>query len=193
MADKYDVPRLRTLVVERLRTDCDPRKDESDFIEALRVVDGCTAENTIWDLLVPKVKANLHTLLKNEVFRDVVKEQSALTFQLLSAFALSSEDQSPSQPKSHPVANAEMPDLKRPRYSEGPQQSPVSNPVAPLSGAPVTPSISVQPTPPITWPSFGQSLGGQQSSASGYPLPSSSSRGGPFPSIGRGRGRGRES
>ena len=80
MADKYDVPRLRTLVVERLSLACDPRKNESDFIEALRVVDGCTAEDTIWDILIPKVKANLQTLLKNEVFKDFIREQSALTF-----------------------------------------------------------------------------------------------------------------
>jgi hypothetical protein len=122
MADKYDVPRLRALVVSRLDTVCDLRKDEIDFIEALRVVDGCTANNTIWDILLPKAKANLQTLLKNEMFKEVIKEQSALTFQLLDSFASGSQDQSLSEHKTRAVADAEAPDAKRPRLLSNHQQ-----------------------------------------------------------------------
>lgn len=117
IADKYDVPRLRTLVVERLATACDPRKDECDFIEALRVVDGCTAENTIWNLLVLKAKANLQTLLKNEVFKELIKEQSALTFQLLNSFASDSHAPSSNEPSS--VGQTDTSARKRSKPSEG--------------------------------------------------------------------------
>jgi len=202
MADKYDVPRLRALVVSRLDTVCDPRKDEIDFVEALRVVDGCTANNTIWDILLPKAKANLQTLLKNEIFKEVVKEQSALTFQLLSSFASSSQDQSSSAPKSHAVADAEAPDPKRPRVS-GDSCIPRA---APFSATPTISSPTVQSNDPTPLRfQFEHSLSGRPFPTIGYPQPGGAVRGGPsmtggargglpnFPDRGRGRGRGRGS
>lgn len=41
IADKYDVPALRKLALQRLVETCHPRRDERDFIGALRVVDEC--------------------------------------------------------------------------------------------------------------------------------------------------------
>ena len=163
MADKYDVPRLRTLVVERLSLACDPRKNESDFIEALRVVDGCTAEDTIWDILKPKVKANLQTLLKNEVFKDVIREQSALTIQLLHSFASGSQAPPPDEFKSVPSVDSETPNLKRSRLSEDEQQTPRTNPIPPPTAAQVAPtSLFQQSTSTPNLGSFGQGPSGQQ-------------------------------
>lgn len=45
IADKYDLPALCKLVVQRLVETCDLRTDEADFIEASRVVDDCTFDN----------------------------------------------------------------------------------------------------------------------------------------------------
>lgn len=87
IADKYNVPPLRSLVTTRLGAICDPKKDENDFIEALRVVDECTADNTIWDILIPKLKANLPVLLESPFFQKVVTEQPIMNLQILRSFA----------------------------------------------------------------------------------------------------------
>ena len=199
MADKYDVPRLRTLVVERLSAACDPQKDESDFIEALRVVDGCTAEDTIWNILIPKVKANLQALLKNEAFRDVVREQSALTFRLLDSFASGPRAQASDEFKSAPPVDSETPNRKRSRLSESEQQTPGTNSIPPPTAAPAAPkSLSQQITSTPNSSSFGQGTTSfvqgslrQQISGTATPSSNNSSRGGVFDWEGRGRGRGR--
>lgn len=87
IADKYDVPPLRSLVTERLDSMCDPAEDENDFIEALRAVDEHTSDNTIWNILIPKLKASLPVLLENHFFEEVVMEQPAMNLQLLRSFA----------------------------------------------------------------------------------------------------------
>lgn len=192
MADKYDVPRLRTLVVERLSAACDPQKDESDFIEALRVVDECTADDTIWNILMPKVKANLQALLKNEAFRDVVRKQSALTFRLLDSFASGPQAQSPDEFKAVPAVDSETPNRKRSRLSEGEQQTPGTNSIPPFTAAPAAPtSLSQQTTSTPNLSSFVQGLSRQQTSGTGTLSSNNSSRGGVFDWEGRARGRGR--
>ena len=85
VADKYDVPRLRSLILERLDATCNPEQ-EAAFIDAILVVDEYTSNNAVWDILLPKIRANLQTLLKNEAFRDVVMSQPAMTLQLLDSF-----------------------------------------------------------------------------------------------------------
>lgn len=170
---------------------CDPCKDETDFIEALRVVDECTAENTIWDLLVPRVKANLQTLLKNEAFKEVVKEQSALTFQLLGSFASGSQAQ-PSSDGESPVYSAvelETPARKRSRLSEGQRESNNITSVAPA------PNFQQNTSTP-TRGSFGQGIAGLPPASPfrrGILSGGQGARGGPDSFLGRGRGRGRGS
>lgn len=110
---KYNVPELRTLVTNRLSETCDPENDDADFIGALRVVDECTADNAIWDILLPKVRVNLQTLLKNQVFKDVVMQQSTMTLQLLASLAPSSRGPSPERARSRPSADFENPASKR--------------------------------------------------------------------------------
>jgi hypothetical protein len=87
LADKFAVPALCKLAVQRLVETCDPQKNEADFIEALRVVDDCTVDDTIWDFLLTKAKRNLQTLLNSESFRELVLEHSKLTYELLGSYA----------------------------------------------------------------------------------------------------------
>lgn len=114
MADRYGLAPLRSLVVQRLAETCNPLEDEIDFIEALRVIDECTAaDDTIWDLLLPRVKANMQALLKNEIFKQVVSEQSALNLRLLDSFSASASIQSPDESGTLSPANLPRPSSKR--------------------------------------------------------------------------------
>lgn len=117
VADKYDVPPLRSLILERLDAICDPLEHETDFIDALRVVDDCTADDVIWEILLPKLKTNLQTLLKNQTFREVVTEQSAMTLQLLDSLAPDPRISSPEKSKARPLADVESPFSKRNKTS----------------------------------------------------------------------------
>lgn len=72
LADKYDLPPLRSLVVRRLHELCNPTTDIDQFIAVLRVVDACTAEDTLWDILVPKVSDHIGLLLKDQSFQELV-------------------------------------------------------------------------------------------------------------------------
>lgn len=83
IADKYDVSELRTLVVERLKNVCEPAEDPDDFVAVLRVTDACTADKAVWNVLLPKAKANIALLLKNESFRELVSEIPTLALSLL--------------------------------------------------------------------------------------------------------------
>lgn len=83
LADKYDVPPLRSLVVRRLHELCNPVTDIDQFIAVLRVVDACTAENTLWDIMVPKVSDNIALLLKDQSFQELVMECPRLTLSVL--------------------------------------------------------------------------------------------------------------
>jgi hypothetical protein len=83
IADKYDVPPLRLLVLQRLDNICDPTTNIEGFIALLRVADACTAERSLWDILLPKVLDNITLLLQHESFQDLVVELPSLTLQLL--------------------------------------------------------------------------------------------------------------
>jgi hypothetical protein len=83
LADKYDVPPLRGLVVRRLKLFCDPTINIEEFVAVMRVTDACTAENTIWDVLLPLAKSNIGLLLANESFRELVVEIPTIALSLL--------------------------------------------------------------------------------------------------------------
>jgi hypothetical protein len=82
-ADKYDVPPLRRLIVQRLEELCDPVEDLDDFVAVLRVTDACTADRALWDILLPKAKTNITQLLQDESFRELAMELPSLTLPLL--------------------------------------------------------------------------------------------------------------
>jgi speckle-type POZ protein len=83
LADKYDLPPLRSLVAQRLDDVCDPTTSIDEFVAVLRVVDACTAERTLWDIMVPNVSTNLALLLKDQSFEELVMECPSLTLPLL--------------------------------------------------------------------------------------------------------------
>ena len=83
LADKYDLQDLRTLVVERLNHICEPTDNVDEFIAVLRVTDACTAEKRLWNILLPKVRANITLLLEDETFQELVMEVPSLTIPLL--------------------------------------------------------------------------------------------------------------
>lgn len=109
VADKYDVPRLRSLILERLNETCNTQHVPT-FIDALLVVEQYTSDNAVWDILMPKIKQNLGTLLKNEAFRDVIMSQPAMTLQLLGSFASGAQLPGHSPPGSftstHPMSTS---------------------------------------------------------------------------------------
>ena len=83
IADKYDVPPLRRLILQRLEELCDPVKDLDDFVAVLRVTDACIADRALWDILLPKMKTNITQLLLDESFRELAMELPGLTLPLL--------------------------------------------------------------------------------------------------------------
>jgi hypothetical protein len=93
IADKYDVPPLRELVVQRLDEFCHPLDDMDDFIAALRIVDGHTAEDTLWEVFLPKMHEDLEILVQDCKFREVLVEQPTVAIRLLAHIA--ADGQSP--------------------------------------------------------------------------------------------------
>lgn len=83
IADKYNVKPLRRLILHRLDELCNPATDLDDFVAVLRVTDACTADGTLWDILLPKVRANITLLLRDEAFQELVMELPSLTLPLL--------------------------------------------------------------------------------------------------------------
>jgi hypothetical protein len=83
IADKYDVASLRELIVAQLKVLCDPAKRPYEFVTAMRVTNVCTADNTLWDVLLPKAKSNIGLLLANETFRELVVDMPTLALCLL--------------------------------------------------------------------------------------------------------------
>lgn len=84
IADKYMVPKLRSIALKNLTDTCDPAKDADDFIDALKVVDECTADDSIWNILLPRAKTHMQALLAKEYFMDTIMEQKTLVSLLLS-------------------------------------------------------------------------------------------------------------
>lgn len=83
IADKYDVSGLQQLVAQRLDDTSNPAKNVDEFVALLRVADACTAESTVWDILLPKVLDNITLLLQHESFQEFVTESPGLTLRLL--------------------------------------------------------------------------------------------------------------
>jgi hypothetical protein len=72
---------------------CHPLEDMDDFIAALRIVDSHTAEDTVWNIFLPKMEEDLEILVQDCKFRGVLVEQPTVAIRLLAHIA--AEDQSP--------------------------------------------------------------------------------------------------
>ncbi|KAL1583206.1 hypothetical protein WHR41_07960 [Cladosporium halotolerans] len=84
-ADKYNVPALRDLVLGKLSIRCDPVTNAKDFISALEVIGEATANDAIWDALLPKAKRHLTALLQEQDFQKLVADQPSFALKLLEA------------------------------------------------------------------------------------------------------------
>jgi len=93
IADKYDVPHLRTLAKLRLQKAFNMQtalKDHTDLIETVRAVDECSphrfsieGENGLWAVMLPVMKSNIAVLLQDEAFKELLLELPDLNFRLL--------------------------------------------------------------------------------------------------------------
>lgn len=93
IADKYDVPHLRTLAKLRLQKIFNPQtalNDHADFIETVRAVDeytphrlGLEGEHGLWVVMLPVMKRNITVLLQDRAFKELLLELPDLNFRLL--------------------------------------------------------------------------------------------------------------
>lgn len=90
-ADKYNVPALRDLVLGKLSIRCDPVTNAKDFISALEVIGEATANDAIWDALLPKARKHLTTLLQEQDFQKLVADQPSFALKLLEAVDLNAK------------------------------------------------------------------------------------------------------
>jgi hypothetical protein len=93
IADKYDVPPLRTLAKQRLWRTFNPQvalENHADFIDTIRAVDECTPHRLglegggeLWGVMLPVMKTNMGILLQDEAFKQLLLELPDLNFRLL--------------------------------------------------------------------------------------------------------------
>jgi hypothetical protein len=110
IADKYDVPHLRTLAKLRLQKPFNTHtalEDHADLIETVRAVDECSPHrfnleggNGLWAIMLPVMKSNITALLQDEAFRELLLELTDLNFRLLAM--LDSAPAAPERPAKKP-------------------------------------------------------------------------------------------
>ncbi|TKA73843.1 hypothetical protein B0A55_07618 [Friedmanniomyces simplex] len=84
LADKYDVPALRSLAVAQLTRLLDPKRENLEgFLAAIRAIDECTADNTLWEIVIPRIVGNMAWLVEEEGFFALVQEMPGLNRKLL--------------------------------------------------------------------------------------------------------------
>ncbi|KAK4545961.1 hypothetical protein LTR36_002525 [Oleoguttula mirabilis] len=76
IADKYDVPPLRDLAAQKLRSVCQPATNLDDYISAIQTADELTnpKDTTLWEILIPKMIENIGVLLADPRSREVITE-----------------------------------------------------------------------------------------------------------------------
>ncbi|KAK4502624.1 hypothetical protein PRZ48_006050 [Zasmidium cellare] len=90
VADKYDVPHLRTLATNRFKISCETTLlNVPAFVEAIYAIDECCnpEDRTLWDIVMPILKSNMVPLLEHEEFRAMIKDKDELNFELLRLLA----------------------------------------------------------------------------------------------------------
>ena len=110
IADKYDVPHLRTLAKLRLQKTFNTHialEDHADLIETVRAVDeytpqrlGLGGEDGLWAVMLPVMKNNMAVLLQDEAFKELLLELPDLNFRLLAM--LDSAPAAPERPAKKP-------------------------------------------------------------------------------------------
>ncbi|KAK5682738.1 hypothetical protein LTS10_005868 [Elasticomyces elasticus] len=88
MADKYDIPTLCSLAIDGLDRLLEPERDNGKaFIAAIRAIDEHTSGNQLWDIVVPKIVANMDWLVQEDEFSKVLVDMPVLTKNLLGSMA----------------------------------------------------------------------------------------------------------
>ncbi|KAK3684701.1 hypothetical protein LTR37_020031 [Vermiconidia calcicola] len=92
IADKYEVPQLQTMAAGKLKKVCDPHKDIEDFVSTIYLIDQNTnpEDRTLWNIVLPVIKNNIHYLLESEQFQTLIFEMKDLNLSLLSLLNRSS-------------------------------------------------------------------------------------------------------
>ncbi|KAK5723665.1 hypothetical protein LTR15_005364 [Elasticomyces elasticus] len=87
-ADKYDIPALCSLAVDRLDRLLEPERDNvRAFTAAIHVIDEHTSGNQLWDIVIPKIVSNMDWLVQEEEFSKMMVEMPVLTKNLLGGMA----------------------------------------------------------------------------------------------------------
>jgi len=110
IADKYDVPHLRTLAKLRIQKTFNGQtslQDHADLIDTVRAVDECSphrfslgGEDGLWAVMLPVMKSNIVSLLQDEAFKEMLLELPYLNFRLLAM--LDSAPAAPERPAKKP-------------------------------------------------------------------------------------------
>lgn len=119
IADKYDVPALRTLAATQLTKLLEPAGDKLDsFITAIRAIDEHTPDNILWEIVIPKIVANMSWLADDVDFFALLQEMPALTKSLLKGTAEMATLTSPRSPPAEGLEDYEL-DYERSQYGGG--------------------------------------------------------------------------
>ncbi|KAK5113317.1 hypothetical protein LTR85_010934 [Meristemomyces frigidus] len=86
IADKYDVSPLRAMAAQKLTSVADPGPEGlENFIAAIYAIDECCnpKDATLWNIVSPKIVANIDALADDERFFALIQELPALNKALL--------------------------------------------------------------------------------------------------------------
>ncbi|KAK4893935.1 hypothetical protein LTR27_007741 [Elasticomyces elasticus] len=88
MADKYDIPTLCSLAIDRLQRLFEPERGHVEaVISAIQAIDKYTSGNQLWNIFIPKVVANMDWLVQEDEFSKVLVDMPVLTKNLLGSMA----------------------------------------------------------------------------------------------------------
>lgn len=97
IADKYNVLAVQMDAASKFAATCDPKTNETDFIQAIYTVDEYTSsyDAKLWEILMPKIKSNLLSLLAVKEFKDLLQEKPELNIRLLEVLGTSAAQDDP--------------------------------------------------------------------------------------------------
>ncbi|KAK4978014.1 hypothetical protein LTR42_002389 [Elasticomyces elasticus] len=89
MADKYDIPTLCSLAIDRLQHLLEPEREHVEAtISAIQAIDNYTSGNQLWDIVVPMIVSNMDWLSQEKEFlKFLVEDMPVLTKTLLGSMA----------------------------------------------------------------------------------------------------------
>ena len=109
VADKYDVAQLQSTAAQRFKNGC-ATTDVVDFIKTVYLIDELTnpRDKTLWDIVLPVIKANVTTLLLPPKFQALIFDMKHLNLKLLSLLDDSEKAIGHTSPSYYDMAGAVM-------------------------------------------------------------------------------------